>query len=64
MMPAVGICCQIELSRRNRLLHGATLVGREIRSPAQGKITGTIKPAKAMKSLDASEATSDDAVLR
>jgi len=63
VIETLQVLVEIELSRQNRLLHGASPVEREISSPAQAKVTGTMNRSKARKSLDASEATRDDAVL-
>ncbi len=63
VMETLDVLVEIELSRRSRLLHGASPVERETRSPAQAEVTGTMPRSKAMKSLDGSEATRDDAVL-
>ncbi len=63
VIETLHVLMEIELSRRSRLLHVAPPVEREISSPAQAEVTGTMKRPKAMKSLDASEATRDDAVL-
>jgi len=63
VIETLHVLVEIELSRRSRLLHRASPVEREIRSPAQEKIAGTIRRSKAMKSLDGPEATRDDAVL-
>ncbi len=63
VIETLQVLVEIELCRQSRLLRGASQVERETRSSAQEKIAGTIRGSKAMKSLDASEATRDDAVL-
>lgn len=63
VIETLEVLVEIELSRQCRLLRGASPVEREVRSPAQAEVTGTMQRSKAMKSLDASEATRDDAVL-
>ena len=63
VIETLHVLVEIELSRRSRLVRGGSLVEREARSPAHAEVTGTMKGSKAMKSLDASDATRDDAVL-
>lgn len=64
VIEALHVLAEIELSRRDRLVHSLMAVERETRSPAQGEIAGTIKLSKATKMLDVSAVARDDAVLK
>ena len=51
VMETLLILVEIELSRRERAAPGSVPVEREMRSPAQIKITGTMKRARRRKCL-------------
>lgn len=64
VIDTLHVLAEIELSRRDRLLHGSMVVERETRSPAQGEIAGTMKRSRTTKTLDVCAVARDDAILK